>query len=421
MHYEKVVSLLMPLSLMSGACFPLATKMMDPGAEAHGALVARAYAWNTVGALVGSLIAGFIIAPRTDFAQALYVLAGLHACVSLVAVAGTGRTGLRWPAPTLGAVAVALAAYSAYALRGPSVMVEMVEALHPGWEVRFNQPGLQGVTSVIAKQGDPLGSLLLVNGRGMTQKTTVTKMMAHLPLLLHPHPEDTLVICFGMGTTYRSAVAHGGNVTVVELVGEVVDAFDRFHADAARVRAYPRGRIVVNDGRNFLKLTARKFDVITIDPPPPIDAAGVINLYSKEFLELARDHLKPGGIMAQWIPLPGTQGGVETQDEVVQLLTTFSDVFPYAYAYRGFGHSGIHVLGSNQPIQVSLDAIRERLANPAVAADLNEWEDVPLSTFEAITPLPKDPAAPPPLTDDAPALEFYLLRTLRSGHPRMHP
>jgi len=414
----KVISLLMPLSLLSGACFPLATKLVDPSKDAHGALVATVYAWNTVGALAGSLIAGFLIAPHTDFIQALYVMACLHAGVTLTAIAFSQLT---WAAAALAACTVTLAALSAVAARGNSVMVDIVERMHPGWEVRFNRPGLQGVTTAIAKQGEPLGSMLLVNGRGMTQKSTVTKMMAHLPMLLHPHPVDTLVICFGMGTTYRSAVAHGGNVTVVELVAEVVEAFDRFYPDAAQVRAYPRGRIVINDGRNFLKLTSQKFDVITIDPPPPIDAAGVNNLYSREFLELAREHLKPGGIMAQWIPLPGTLAGVDSQEEVVTLLTTFSGVFPYAYAYRGIGASGIHVLGSDAPIEVSVETIRQRLEDPAIAADLNERDSVPLSTFQQITALPKEAQPPPPLTDDNPALEFYLLRTLRSGTSKVHP
>ncbi len=128
--------------------------------------------------------------------------------------------------------------------------------------------------------------------------------MAHLPMLVHPNPEDTLVICFGMGTSYRSAITHGGRVTTVELVDEVFAAFDHFFDDADEVRVYPDGRMITNDGRNFLKLTRDRYDVITIDPPPPIDGAGVGHLYSYDFLELARARLKPDGIMAHWIPAP---------------------------------------------------------------------------------------------------------------------
>jgi spermidine synthase len=247
----------------------------------------------------------------------------------------------------------------------------------------------------------------------MTRKATVTKMMAHRPMLLHPHPDNTLVICFGMGTTCRSAVAHGKNVTAVDLVGEILDAFESFHENAATVRAYPRGRLVVNDGRNFLELTRQTFDVITVDPPPPIDAAGVNNLYSKEFFELARQRLKPGGIMAHWIPLPGTLAGIETQEEVVRLIATFSEVFPYVYATRGFDGGGIHILGSDGPIEVSLESIRDRLQNPTVAADINAWDQVTTTAFQGITQLPRDAQGPAPITDDDPALEFYLLRTLR--------
>src|SRR5262249_12688512 len=137
-----------------------------------------------------------------------------------------------------------------------------------------------------------------------------------------------LVICFGMGTTFRSAMSHGGHVTAVELVPEVLDAFPVFHPDAAAVRRDPRGRLLAGDGRNFLLLTRQRFDVITIDPPPPIDGAGVNHLYSRDFLRLARSRLRPGGVMAHWIPYPGTGSGVADWPTFARLLHSFADVFP---------------------------------------------------------------------------------------------
>jgi spermidine synthase len=204
-------------------------------------------------------------------------------------------------------------------------------------------------------------------------------------------------------------------VTVVELVQEVADAFESFHADAAKVRAYPKGRIVVNDGRNFLALTRERFDVITLDPPPPIDGAGVNNLYSRDFIELAKAHLKPGGIMAHWIPFPGTQSGVDDRETFDMLVDTFSDVFPYVVAVNGFHGVGLHVLGSSSPIDLSTDRLRRRLEAKEIREDVNEWDLVPFSYFESIKPLPRSATPVDFDTDDHPWLEFYLLGTWSRG------
>lgn len=168
----------------------------------------------------------------------------------------------------LGTASLVLFCVSSIHLVDTNYYKRRLESKYPIMEVVSHRPGLQGVTTVVKARNNTLADLLLVNGVGMTAKVTDTKMMAHFPMLLHPDPQDTLVICFGMGTTYRSAVSHGGKVTVVELVKEVLEDFHFFHGDAKEVRAYANGKMIVNDGRNFLKLTKDRFDVITIDPPP---------------------------------------------------------------------------------------------------------------------------------------------------------
>src|SRR5207302_500591 len=114
-------------------------------------------------------------------------------------------------------------------------------------------------------------------------------------------PQSVLLICFGMGTTYRSALSWGIDTTAVELVPGVRDAFSYYHNDAQRVISDPKGRVVIDDGRRFLRRAAGKYDVIVIDPPPPPEAAGSSLLYSQEFYELARQHLKPNGILQAWV------------------------------------------------------------------------------------------------------------------------
>jgi spermidine synthase len=425
LNYLKVMTVLLPLSLLSGACFPLATRIIDPRSEdAHGVLIAKAYAWNTAGAMAGSLLAGFAIAPFLDYFDSIYFLALLYGVTAFLAamtiVRSEWKLGQKRPAmAVVSALSLVLTGASAFIITGPNDFATRYNAMYPDFHVVFHEPGLQGVTTAIKKRNDPLSDILLVNGMGMTRKATDTKMMAHLPMLLHPDPKDTLVICFGMGTTYRSAISYGGNVTVVELVKEVLDAFDYFYKDADRVRAYAKGRIIVNDGRNFLKLTRQKFDVITIDPPPPIDAAGVNNLYSREFIELAKSRLKRGGIMAHWMPFPGTMSGVDDKETFVMLVQTFTQAFPHVAVLRSYHSAGLHVLGSMEPLDISMDRIEQRLLKKETADDLREWDAVPFSSFQDIK-LFRPPAGDDMLvTDDRPRLEFYLVRTLREGGKKM--
>jgi spermidine synthase len=296
-----------------------------------------------------------------------------------------------------------------------SHFVKRFQARFPDRQIVFHKPGLQGIITVAKKRSRSLANQLMVNGQGMTVKITDTKMMAHLPMLVHPKPEKTLVICFGMGTTFRSAISHKANVTAVELIKEVYDAFPNFYEDAGRVLAYPKGRLITNDGRIFLKLTRDRYDVITIDPPPPIDAAGVTNLYSKDFLELARSRLKEGGIVAHWIPRPGSNAGVDDNYSFTMLMATFKQVYPFSYILPAWNGVGVHVLGSERPIEISKEKIKERLAVVSIAKDIFEWEYVPLEHFGKLAPLELPGYRGLINTDDNPFLEFNLLRYLRSG------
>jgi spermidine synthase len=424
-NYLKVMAVLLPLSLLSGACFPLATRIVDPRSEdAQGVLIARAYAWNTAGAMAGSLLAGFVIAPLLDYFDSVYFLALLYGVTAFLAmmavIRSEWRLGQSRPAmAAVGALALVLTGAAAFIIAGPNDFATRYNAMYPDFQVVFHKPGLQGVTTAIKERNDQLSDILLVNGMGMTRKTTDTKIMAHLPLLLHPAPRDTLVICFGMGTTYRSAISYGGNVTVVELVKEVMDAFGYFYRDADRVRTYAKGRMVVNDGRNFLKLTRQKFDLITIDPPPPIDAAGVNNLYSREFIELAKSRLKKGGIMAHWMPFPGTMSGVDDKGTFVMIVKTFTETFPYVAVLRSYHSTGLHVLGSVEPLDISMDRVKQRLMIKEITDDLGEWDRVPLAYFENIKMFRPPAGDDVIVTDDRPRLEFYLLRTLREGGKKM--
>ena len=188
---------------------------------------------------------------------------------------------------------------------------------------------------------------LWVGGTSMTLLTVDAKLMPILPLIARPDAERALVVAFGMGTSYRTALIAGLRTEAVELVPSVPEMFEHYYPDAAAVLADPRGRIVIADGRNHLELTSERFDIIVTDPPPPIQSSGVSVISSLEYYQAGRAHLTDGGVMMQWTPY-GT-----TADELKEHIRTFATVFPFVTAVRGPGGYGFYMLGSEHP--VSLD------------------------------------------------------------------
>src|SRR5262249_1596036 len=139
------------------------------------------------------------------------------------------------------------------------------------------------MATVIAT-GEDMHKRLLVNGFSMTLQTPITKMMAHLPLAIRAQrAKSGLIICFGMGTTFRSMLAWGVVPTAVRPVPSLPWLFGYYHADGPALAQKPNAHIVVDDGRRFLARTSDRYDVILIDPPPPVQAASSSLLYSREF------------------------------------------------------------------------------------------------------------------------------------------
>lgn len=250
----------------------------------------------------------------------------------------------------------------------------------------------------------------------MTGLTPITKDMAHMSLaFLNQKPESALVICLGMGTTLRSLASWGIDVTAVELVPGVKEAFGYYHADADRVLAKPNVRIIVDDGRRFLRRTKKKFDVITIDPPPPIQAAGSSLLYSEEFYSLIQTRLKPGGILQHWFP-----EGQETAT-LAAVTTSSTRSFPYVLMYRSVRGWGYHYLASMSPIRVPTAAEAILCMPEAAKKDRLEWEvNSETRLTEIWSELLKGEVEPALftrsseicITDDRPFNEYYLIRYL---------
>ena len=224
-------------------------------------------------------------------------------------------------------------------------------------------------TATVIAAGKGFDRQLLVNGIGMTVLTPITKYMAHLPMAyMRARPQRGLVICFGMGTTFRSMLSWGIPAAAVDLVPSVPALFGYFHSDALQIMASPLARIVVDDGRRFLDGSSETFDVIVVDPPPPPQAPGSSLLYSKEFYDVVKRHLRPEGVLQMWYP--ADEGDGATKAAVTLAL---QQSFPHLRAFESFDRHGIHYLASMSPLAaVSGSALAARLPASA-AADLVEW------------------------------------------------
>jgi spermidine synthase len=223
-----------------------------------------------------------------------------------------------------------------------------------------------------------------------------------------------------MGNTFRSALAHGIDVDVVD-INASIPPLARFHQEnPAATFDNPHGHIIINDGRNHLLMTQHRYDMITVDPAPPIWGTGMVNLHTQEFFELARDRLTDDGVMLMWALS-------NERDDFLGILAAFRKVFPYVAIYRGAYYTAYHMLGSKKPIQIDPARAQAVFALPAVRADINEivtGQLTPDRIFSLLVAKEADVDEAikgiQPLTDDHPTLEYRFIRAF-NGQPFFFP
>lgn len=378
--------------------------LIDEYAGGNPTRAGRAYAINVLGCILGPLLACYVLLPWFSERYSL-ILLNLPFLIFCFLLRRGFAPRLNWALPAILALALGWSAFGTEDFEGM-----LQKTIPQGVVVR------RDYTATVVSLGASGRRYLLVNGIGMTVLTPITKFMVHLPLAFHKEkPESALVICFGMGTTYRSAMSWNIDTTVVELVPSVTKAFGYYHADAARFVNATNGHIIIDDGRRYLNRTDKKFDVIVVDPPPPVQAAGSSLLFSTEFYALARQHLKPGGIVQMWFP------GDEESATCQAVVRSIHESFPYVRCFPSMEGWGIHMLGSMEPI-AKLDPAQMAARMPESARqDLLEWspeKDAPAYLARVLTneyPASYDlnPDTNVQVTDDQPYNEYYLLRHLR--------
>ncbi|MGH9502473.1 MAG: hypothetical protein ACRD20_06450 [Terriglobales bacterium] len=400
-HCSEWVRLIGGIAPFSGVVGFLTPLLVDRWSGGDPDKAGKAYAVNILGCILGPLLSGFVLLPLLSERWVLVVfsLPWLLMAVRSPGFSGKGRLHLDWQAGVSYAVVL-----SALAL----VFTQK------SYENQFGHSEiLRDHTATIVAMGEGRDKRLLVNGVGITGLTPITKFMAHLPLAFLDHPpQNALVVCFGMGTTYRSLMSWDIPVTAVELVPSVPRLFGYFYDDGPELLRSPLSHVVIDDGRRYLERTTGQYDVITIDPPPPVEAAGSSLLYSKEFYAIIRRRLRPGGILQQWLP------GGDAVDRA-SVAKALKESFPYVRVFHSVEGWGYHFLASDRELPHSSAAELAQRLPPRAAADLVEWgpETTPERQFADVlnretsldAMIAEAPHAPA-LRDDRPINEYYLLR-----------
>ena len=339
--------IVLPPAAISGFAFPLACRMYNTGRGAVGRDVGFVLMVNTIGSVLGPVTAGFLLLPLLGAAKAVLGITALLAGAAAVVVHRRGATGgAEYARNFLGAGAVLLL--------GVAVFAPVIKILPPSFskfnrEMLFYQESVEGTLSVGKDRGTTTESkYTFVNNSAVIGSTydavKVVKMVGHLPFLLGLDGKDVLVIGFGIGVTTSAIAAHDEvrSIQCVELVEGLKTAAIYYRDLNHDVMNDPRLHITAGDGRHYLQRTDKTFDLISCDPTHPILGSG--NLYTREYFDLCKAHLNPGGMVSQYLPLHklGT-------DEFLGIIATFESVFEYCTVWLGHYHAVL--LGSTEPIQ----------------------------------------------------------------------
>jgi spermidine synthase len=369
-------------SFFMGLAFPLAGDVTAVFKKDIGRAVGRVLTYNTVGAILGSAVSGFVLIYVFGIERSLQLLTlinmGLGAIVMLslfnkpavnATVGALMLASILYLALDQNALRLWDAKYFAILRNNQPDAFDTPEKKQDAIEntdVLYYHEGVNETISVIKIKGG--NQAVLVNGKVVASASLgdqqCQRTLGHLPMLLHKNPKKALVVGLGTGMTVGAVSVHPEleELTLAEIEPSVVGAARTFGKYNNYVLDNPKLRIVFNDGRNFLMTTKEKFDVITADPIHPW-TQGSGYLYTEEYFKTASEHLLPGGIMCQWLPIYELK--VKDLQSVVR---TFSLHFKHTMAWLT-AHDA-EIIGSNSPIIIDEQELQRRISNSTVHGDL---------------------------------------------------
>lgn len=426
LEFLLVVAVTLVPTLLMGAAFPLMTRVVGQHTTHSGEAIGRVYVINTVGAIVGCMLAGFLLI-RGDVLgvrNTIWLAALVNTAVGTWLIVRTRPAGRKLRPALIGSVCL--------------IAIFTAVSLGTRWDIAaltsgpFRQPGAyadnarriifyeEGVDTTVAVEQVPQDAdqlTLTVNGKpdASTHPRDIRtqSLLGHLPAVLAPDKSRACVIGLGCGMTVDAVALHETFVGVdcVEISSAVIRAADLFAPFVNNVLTNdPRVRLIRQDGRNHLLLGQDQYGLIISEPSNPW-ISGVSSLFTREFFEISRRRLTSDGRLAIWM-----HSYSMSHDDFRMVVRTLSDVFPFVSLWQ-LENTDFCLVAGNAPFQIPVAAAMTRCANPAVRADLYRagMRDLGalLGTFVSSGKTLRDWAAPASLhTDDNARLEFSAPRNL---------
>lgn len=395
-----------PPAFLSGGLFPIVNRLCAKSLNILGRRVGTVYATNTIGAVFGSLLTGFLLLPFLGVMKSMFVLVAINCTVGLIIFAHSRSKRLIW----VGVIAVFLLVPLGIINLGqnalPFATSRMIKADRDTL-LYYNE----GVTASVALIKRASGNRLLnVNGV-YTASTEIADMAVHyflgyLPAIFHDKPATGLVIGLGLGVTSASLLNLDMTVECVELAREEIGSA-RLLADVNRnLLDNPRFNLIIDDGRQYLKKTQKKYDLITSNA---VHVSLSPYLYTMEYYELCKQRMSDRGVMCQWLPTNSLP-----EKEFKALIHAFTDVFSDATVWY-INPAHYLLVGANNPLQINKNSLYQLFINrksreDLVTSDFYSPYEVLLRFLTNGTSLRKFASVSPPHTDNYPYAEF--VRTL---------
>ncbi len=381
---------------LSGMSLPVAGRITAGSLSSLGKSIGGVFSLNTIGAVAGALLTGFVLIPMLGVKQSLESAMLINALLGIVLLGYDRRLRPGWKVAAAAGLLLlgitykltipkwnenvsALGVYRAFFLAAP----ESYDAFLKGIEYRTTLWYREGITANVAVDqfSNDLGEAersLVVNGKAdaSTRADLPTQvLLAQIPLSIRPDTGNVLVIGLGSGITAGSALCHPiRSLDCVEISPEVVDCNYLFSEHNHNFLADPRAHLTIEDAITFVKVNPKKYSVIISEPSNPW-IAGIGNLFTDEFFDLMKRRLEPGGILAQWFHL------YEINDDVLHLvLRTLRRTFPHVMIWMPTDLD-IVLTASMTPISPDYERMDQKIRIPKVAVELNRIKIYDLPAF----------------------------------------
>ena len=405
----------LPTFLM-GASFPLVTKIYTGSERQLGRSIGNVYAVNTVGSILGAFCAGFILIPLLGIRPSIVLTVALNTGIGCLLILRGGQRsetggallqGISIGMPVLNA---GLAVILLLTLNQPLFLKSAIfKTQRPGDTlVDYNEEVDATVTTL--KDDEAVYRLYVDTNQAADASrwdSPSHRVIAHLPLLLHPRPKRALVVGFGMGLTSYSITQHGVRVDAIELSKGVISAAQKHFTHVnGNVFGSPLFNYKINDGRNHILMTKTKYDMISTGIIHPLVSAGSSNIYTADFYRLCRRILSEDGIMCQWVPLHRLP-----EAHYKMIVRTFIEVFPHTTLWYKYTPDFVILIGTPEPLRIDYKNFmaRARIASisEGLAADDLDGPSLLDSFMMGPETVRKYVGFGPVHTDNRPRLEFF--------------